>query len=450
MKKTEIFITILFIFTINLTSIAQSTDTTKLKKERIKKGWNFGAVPAVGFDRDIGYKIGAAVNFFNYGNGTIYPKYKHSIYLEYSITTKGSGINQILYDSKYLIPGIRVSAEVSYLTEKALDFYGFNGYQALYDKKFEDDSPNNPDYRSRLYYREERKLFRLRSDFQGRLLSEKIRWLIGISNYNIKADTIDLDHLNSGKSDSEKLPATGGGLYGQYVTWGVIQGNQARGGNTTLLKVGFVFDTRDNEPNPMHGIWTDVMYLWVPKFIGNPAYHYSKIIITHRQYFTLISKRLSFVYRLCYQGKLSGNMPYYMLPFIYNEGNSLDRDGLGGAKTVRGILRDRVVGEDYIYGNLELRWKFIRTIFLKQNFYSAINTFYDFGKVTQKYSFNKTGVPPEYQSMFPEDQEKYHISYGAGIHFVFNENFVIAVNYGIAADKRDGSSGLYININWLF
>jgi hypothetical protein len=447
MKNAFLFI---LVFSCNLAVTAQTTDTVSVKKTKIKKGWSFGAVPAVGYDRDIGYKIGAAVNFFNYGDGTIYPRYRHSIYLEYSITTKGSGINQILYDSRYLIPGIRISAEVSYLTEKALDFYGFNGYQALYDKKFEDDSPNNPDYRSRLYYREERKLFRLRSDFQGKLLSDKIRWIIGISNYNIKADTIDLDHLNSGKSDNEKLPATGGGLYGQYVSWGVIQRDQARGGNTTLLKVGLVFDTRDNEPNPMHGIWTDVMYLWVPKFIGNPAYHYSKIIITHRQYFTLISKRLSFVYRLSYQGRLSGNMPYYMLPFVYNEGNSLDRDGIGGAKTVRGILRDRVVGEDYIYGNLELRWKFIRTIFLKQNFYSAINTFYDFGKVTQKYSFNKSGVPAEYQSMFPDDQEKYHISYGAGIHFVFNENFVIAVNYGLAADKRDGSSGLYININWLF
>jgi hypothetical protein len=447
MRNAFLFI---LVFSYNLAVTAQTTDTVSVKKPRIKKGWSFGAVPAVGYDRDIGYKIGAAVNFFNYGDGTIYPRYRHSIYLEYSITTKGSGINQILYDSRYLIPGIRISAEVSYLTEKALDFYGFNGYQALYDKKFEDDSPNNPDYRSRLYYREERKLFRVRSDFQGRLLGEKIRWLIGISNYNIKADTIDLDHLNSGKSDSEKLPATGGGLYGQYVSWGVIQQDQERGGNTTLLKVGLVFDTRDNEPNPMHGIWTDVMYLWVPKFIGNPAYHYSKIVITHRQYFTLISKRLSFVYRLSYQGRLSGNMPYYMLPFVYNEGNSLDRDGIGGAKTVRGILRDRVVGEDYIYGNIELRWKFIRTIFLKQNFYSAINTFYDFGKVTQKYSFNKSGVPAEYQSMFPDDQEKYHSSYGAGIHFVFNENFVIAVNYGLAADKRDGSSGLYININWLF
>lgn len=450
MKKTTLLISILFIFFINLISLAQKTDTTKLIKEKIKKGWNFGAVPAVGFDRDIGYKIGAAANFFNYGDGSIYPRYKHSVYIEYSITTKGSGINQILYDSKYLIPGIRVSAELSYLTERALDFYGFNGYKALYDHRFEDDSPNNPEYRSRLYYRQERKLFRLRTDFQGRFFRDNIRWLAGISNYNIKSDTIDINRLNKGKSEDEKLPAIGGGLYGDYVKWGIIPADQVKGGNTTLLKAGLVYDTRDNEANPMHGLWTDVLFIWAPKFIGNGQYAYSKIDITHRQYFTIIRKRLSFVYRLSYQAKLWGDIPYYMLPLIYNGGNSLDRDGLGGAKTLRGILRNRDVGEDYLYGNLEFRWKIIRTMFLKQNFYLALNTFSDLGMVTRKYSFDKSGVPSDYLYMFPDDAEKLHISYGAGLHIVFNENFVIATNFGLAADKRDGSSGLYININWLF
>ena len=32
-----------------------------------------------------------------------------------------------------LIPGIRMLAEASYLTEKVLDFFGFNGYNAYYN-----------------------------------------------------------------------------------------------------------------------------------------------------------------------------------------------------------------------------------------------------------------------------------------------------------------------------
>jgi hypothetical protein len=43
-----------------------------------------------------------------------------------------------------------------------------------------------------------------------------------------------------------------------------------------------------------------------------------------------------------------------------------------------------------------------------------------------------------------------HISYGAGISGALNHNFVAHVNYGRAVDKRDGKSGLYIGLNYLF
>jgi outer membrane protein assembly factor BamA len=453
MKKIAIIPLIIF-FSLSCTSIiAQKSDSTRKFKEKIKKGWNFGVVPAIAFDSDIGFKYGLAINFYHYGDGTIYPKYLHSLYLEWSRTTKGSGINQFIYDSKHLIPGIRLTTEASYFTERALDFYGFNGYEAFYDSRYEDDSPNNSLYRSRQYYRQERKLFRLRADFQGRFFNDRIRWLAGITNYNIKADTIDINRLNKGKSDDEKLPPVEGGLYGAYAyQYGIIPENQIHGGNTTLLKAGLVYDTRDNEPNPMHGLWSEIILIWAPKFIGNGEYSFSKVALTHRQYFTIIHKRLSFVYRLGYQAKLSGKIPWYMLPFIYNGGNSPDRDGLGGAKTMRGILRNRIVGEDYLYGNLEFRWKFLQTFLFKQNLYLALNTFTDFGMITDKYKVDTSGVDNEVflREMFPDEKEKLHISYGAGLHTALNQNFIIAINYGFVTDKRDGDTGFYINFNWLF
>ena len=42
------------------------------------------------------------------------------------------------------------------------------------------------------------------------------------------------------------------------------------------------------------------------------------------------------------------------------------------------------------------------------------------------------------------------MGYGGGIRFALNENFIVAVDYGMAAKKEDGKSGLYINLNWLF
>jgi hypothetical protein len=36
------------------------------------------------------------------------------------------------------------------------------------------------------------------------------------------------------------------------------------------------------------------------------------------------------------------------------------------------------------------------------------------------------------------------------VHFAINENFIVAVDYGLAAKKEDGDSGLYIGLNFLF
>ena len=119
-------LTVLLLLAFGVMLQAQNTDSTETK--RIKTGWNFGALPAVSFDTDLGFQYGALVNFFYYGNGSTYPKYLHSLYGEVSRYTKGSGINRFFYDSEHLIPGIRVTSDISFLTEKALDFYGFNGF----------------------------------------------------------------------------------------------------------------------------------------------------------------------------------------------------------------------------------------------------------------------------------------------------------------------------------
>ncbi len=442
MKQIALLTTAILLL-LNLTAFTQEETNAK---EKIKTGWTFGAVPAVAYDTDVGFKYGGLVNFYDYGDGKTYPKYLHSIYIEWSRTTKGSGINQFTYDSEYLIPGIRVSAEASLLTEQALDFYGFNGYQSLYDSRFENDE--DPIYISRMYYKLDRKLIRIKSDFQGKIIENKLRWLAGVAFNNNKMATVDIDKLNEGKKDN-LLPDIAL-LYDRYVDWGVIPQDQAKGGKTTLIKVGAIYDTRDNEPNPMKGIWTEMQFLLAPSFLGNGDYAYTRIALTHRQYFTLYPKILSFVYRISYQGKLSGNMPYYMLPFVYNTAPSLTRDGLGGSKTVRGILRNRVVGEDYIYGNLELRWKFLRTTLFNQNIYLALNGFLDGGIVTKDFEFDKSGVPADELNLLQADDESLHLGTGGGFRIALNENFIVALDYGLALKKDDGKKGIYIALNYLF
>jgi hypothetical protein len=416
------------------------------KQEKSKKGWGFGAVPALAFDSDVGYKYGALVNLFNYGNGAIYPNYLYSIYTELSRTTKGSGINRVFFDSKYLLPkDIRITSDLAYLTEKALDFYGFNGYQAQYNSDLEDDS--KPGYISRVYYRNERKLARITTDLQGQIRGGKLKWLAGVGYYNNKIKSVDIKALNKGLSKNKLLPDTAG-LYDNYVAWGVIPEKQKNGGAIGFFKIGLVYDTRDNDPNPMHGIWTEAFLINAPKATAKNDLHYSQLIIIHRQYFTLLENKLSLACRIAYQGKLTGQMPYYMLPFIISTYDT--RDGLGGSKNLRGILRDRVTGDAISYANIELRWKFLRTILFNQNIYFALSGFADAGVVVKKYHFNTSLLSPEQLQTVEAGKETPHLSYGSGLHAALNQNFILSVDYGRAQDKRDGKQGLYIATNFLF
>ncbi len=418
--------------------------------KRIKTGWTFGALPAVSYNTDLGFQYGALVNFFYYGDGKTYPKYLHSLYAEVSRYTKGSGVNRFFYDSEHLIPGVRVTSDLSYLTEKALDFYGFNGYDAVFNADWSDDS-DSLNYVSRMFYRHERKMFRFMTDFQGKFSYKPLRWVAGFGIMKNTIAPVDIESLNKGKDDEDKLPDVPG-LYDKYVSWGVIEEGEKDGGWSNYLKFGLVFDTRDFEPNPMKGIWSEVVLFAAPGFLGNGDYGFAKISATHRQYFTLVKDKLSFVYRLNYQGTIGGNVPFYMQPYMINSfSNSSNTDGLGGSKTLRGVMRNRVVGDGFAFGNAEFRWKFYKTVLWKQNIYLGLNTFVDAGMVLQKVDLDETKFPViGREDYFLADEESLHSTYGAGLRIVMNENFIVAVDYGRPFDKRDGGGGIYIGLNYLF
>lgn len=418
----------------------------------VKKGWSFVPFPVLGYDADMGFQFGALGNLFYYGDGSLYPEYLHSIYAEASWYTKGSAVYQLFYDSKHLLPwNIRITADFAFLTEKSLDFYGFNGYQSAYIPELEDDESD--EYTSRVYYRQERKLFRSVIDLQGQLIGQKLRWIGGMSFYNISTSGVDIDNINKGKKESKQLPDTSL-LYDHYVDWGLIDDSEKSGGNTFMIKLGLVFDTRDNEPAPNKGIWSEVLLMTAPAILGNRPYNFNKLAITHRQYISLVSKKLVFAYRLNAQTSLGKAAPYYILPYQFSSFTKTTKpDGLGGATTIRGVLRNRVVGDGTAYGNVELRWKFFRRVLWNQNLYLALHLFYDAGQVFNERDLDLTDVPEEAlesERFFDQAHDSLHQGIGLGLRVGLNENFVLVVDYGMALDKRDGSSGFYVGVGNIF
>ncbi|PLX07497.1 MAG: hypothetical protein C0596_11235 [Marinilabiliales bacterium] len=440
MKKFSLSIVFLLVVAI---LFAQDEDK---KPDDVKTGWNFGLLPVVSYNSDLGFQYGVLTNFYNYGDGSTYPKYKHSIYAEVSRYTKGSGIYRLFYDSEFLIPKIRLTADLSYLPDQALDFYGFNGYDAIYNSDFKDET--STDYQTRMFYKHQRNILRFKLDFQGKTPVDNLNWALGYNFMDIEIGSVPLAKLNEGKDSVDMLPIVNG-LYDNYVDWGIISPEEATGGMHNSLKVGLVYDTRDNEPCPMKGLWTEVVLF--NSF--SKDFTFGKFAATHRQYFTLVEDDLSFVYRLGYQGLVYGDIPFYLLPYmVYSYMPSSTVDGLGGSKSVRGMIRNRTVGEGVGFANIEFRYKFARFRFIGQNWYAALNPFLDAGMVIQKVDIDKTNIPAsiDQAQFFADDAETVNLTYGCGLHLAMNENFVIAADIGLPVKHDDGSMGVYIGMNWLF
>ena len=413
------------------------TVSAVFSQQKVKKGLGFGALPAISYDSDLGFQYGALVNLFDYGDGTNFPKYNHSLYLELSTYTKGTTIARVRYDSEHLIPNIRTTLDVAYVPDQMADFYGFNGYQSIYDDNL------NESYRN--FYKNEKNTFRIKADFQGYFGESKFGWVAGYAFYNFKMDSVDIDKL-------ELSAVPGGDLFQKYKSWGLISDAEADGGSINYLKAGFKYDSRDQLACPEKGIFTEAVIQSAPKFI-NEAFPHTKLAIIHRQFFSL-AKDLQFAYRLDYQTTIGSNkVPYFAQPeLITSFLIAASNQGLGGKSSVRGILRNRVVGDAVGFGNFEFRYKFLRFEWLKQNFYLGTNVFFDSGLVLQPIEMDLSAVSATDRATYFSNYEsgKFHSAAGIGLKIGWNENFVISADYGKAFNKQDGNSGMYIGLNYLF
>jgi len=432
-------------------SYSQQSDTTK-KMPLKKQGWNLGILPAVSFNTDLGFQYGALANLFYFGDGEVYPDYYHSIYLEASKYTKGSGFFRLYYDSDYLLSNKTFALDISYLPDDAYDFYGFNGLSSVYHQDWENENANG--YKSRMFYNFQRKLLRIKATLQAPIKSlSSLHYVVGTGFLNFDIGSVDIEKLNKGKDSEDQLPPLDiqPGLYEKYRDWGIISNDEGDGGTIAFLKSGVVYDTRNRKINPSTGIYPEIILFGALPELSDNAF--LKISAMHRQYVSISQKaNLTFAYRLGYQTTLAGKTPYYFQTHLISSFfKSALFEGLGGEKSVRGMLRNRLVGDGVGYGNFELRWKWWSFQLLNQNFYLAFNPFLDAGKITKPIPVNNEKIPETARYLYyQKGNHPFHLTYGLGLKIAMNENFVLSADYGVATRNQDGESGFYINMNYLF
>lgn len=423
--------------------------------EIVKKGINFGPLPAIGYSSDLGWHYGALTDIFWYGDGSTYPDYVWKANVEASWYSKGNSVYHSFFDSKYLIPGIRFSASVSYFGNKTTNFYGFNGASSLYVPELDKIREGQG------FYLMERNIFRVATCFQGKFGSSKWGWAAGLTYWNIK----------TGHSRNKGLiPDSDISLYDIYVNNGIIPEAQKSGGQHLELKAGVVFDTRDHENNPTRGTNLEVYFFGSPDIINRRAAaadrtDYVKLAVHFKQFFPL-ADRLVFGSHLAFQVLIWGNAPYYMLQSIQAINmKQINTEGLGSTCTLRGTIANRLQGNSYAWGNFELRWSFLKFRWINQNWTLATNPFFDIGMIVDPYRMGAletlagdsslvavVGDKPYYASDFyTGKKEKIHMGAGIGLHVIMNQNFNINFEFGKCLDRNDGAGlGINVGLNYIF
>ena len=484
---------ILLTLTALLTLSMQAAKKEKVQQvdslgRKIKTGWNFGVLPSVAFDADLGFQGGALTNIYYYGDGSQYPEYIHSLYAEAAYTTKNYGIFRVNYDSKYLIPNHRLTLDATYQPDAMCDFYGYNGYQSVYNQDFHKWKKDPAkmgvleDYQSRAFYKYKRDLFRFAADIEGTIW-KNIKWNAGLGVLGYMIDECDIDMLNGKKNvydpnidryAQKAMDKDIEGMYEKYVKWNIIDKNEALGGWHPYLRAGLTYDSRDQRTCPTKGIYADAFFTYTAAF-GEQAtagYNHLQFNFNFRHYVPVYRDRVTFAYRIGTQNNIAGKSPFYMNTYL----NTLFiqrvmYEGLGGANSLRGIMRNRILANGFAYANVELRAKVAKFDIGRQHFYIGLAPFFDLGVITQPYELDEAKITDAYTADTDANKlplDKYfamkdgkfdnsklympHMAAGLGLKVAMNENFVLSVDWAMALDKQDNAkwANFYIKMGYLF
>ncbi|MBR3449363.1 MAG: hypothetical protein IKH24_00815 [Bacteroidales bacterium] len=428
-------------------------------EKEVKTGWSFGLLPTATFSVDNGFQAGAFGDIYNYGDGTTYPDPLHKISWEASYFTKSHRMRLYLaYDSKYLIPGMRINASVTYVNDPLYSFWGYNGPASIQDYDIWYNRETSPNIN---YYGMSRKMLRGLANVQGRV-TDNLNWAAGVNFW--KWTLGDMGGANT-PYDKDLT------LYRRYQKLGAITEAEAKGGIALELNAGLVFDTRDMEAAPNRGVWAEA-YL-NGNVLNSP---YIKACMYFRHYIDIPIHIPAgdpvFAYRLAWQQTIVGETPFYMIqnvPLLVQR--NMISEGFGSSNTIRGLRENRVLAEGLAWANTELRVKLVKFKLFKQYFYIAVNPFFDAGVITKPYRadvLGHTAIDPElvffkgkndplsiagYRGTIYDDSniKKLIYSAGAGIKIAMNQNFIVSAEYarcfteGLNADPWIG-----IGINYQF
>ena len=401
---------------------------SKEKESVVKTGHSFVPFPMVGFDGAKGFLFGGLMNVYDFGDGSTYPNPKSSAYFEVSGYTGGSKTFVASYDSGRLLSKVRMNLAASYCADNAMEFFGFGGRRTYYDSSLPEG-----------FYKYDRSTFNIKADFSGKI-SNRLSWEVGYHFNQFKVKDYQAHDSDLGMS-----------LFGLYKAWGIVPSDDVSDEYASAVRVGLAYDSRDFEGVPTKGLLAKAHIVAAPKFFGSSE-SYLKVHATLRHYIPVSKDKLVFAYRLDYQEFL-GNAPWYAIPYYTPGGPVYDNVALGGYRTVRGLLYNRVTGPAIGFVNTELRWKFAGFTLLRQDIGLMVSGFCDGISSLKTFDVtNRTGAFPKLYETYIDSSrgDDLHLSGGAALKIILNRNFVLNIEYAHALSAQDGAGVMYFNTGFYF
>lgn len=377
--------------------------TSALAAQEARTGLEVGGVPALNFDADEGFGYGAIVELYHYGRGGLAP-YLWTLQPTVFLTTGGRRDFTLFFDSPHLLPGgWRLDAFLGSEEQIATPYYGL-GNASLYDAALESDA--DP-----YYYRFGRTRRSLAVNAQRPLGNTTLRLLVGGGAGHVRV---------------KPVPEGRGTTFLAQE----LAGAPAPEGWTNFVRAGLVWDTRDRETGTRRGTWTELLVQRADtKLRGD--YSYTRTTFTDRRYLPLGS-RLVFANRLLVQ-HITGDAPLHDLHRIQT--SFKQQEGVGGAKSVRGVPKNRFVGQGMFLWNAELRLRLADFRLFGRPFHSVLTGFVDSGRVWED------GV--RLDELFSD----LHRGVGGGVRIGMGENFVVALDAGTS---RETGLPVYIGLGYLY
>jgi hypothetical protein len=366
------------------------------------KGWELAGVPALNFDADEGFGFGAAVELYNYG-GNVRP-YRFTIQPTVLLTTEGRRDVTVFFDAPALIAGgWRLTAFGGREQQLAQPYYGV-GNSTPYDPDAERDP--NP-----YFYRFGRERLRLTADVQHRIGSSPARALFGAG---LSRSTLDLTPHDSGTT----------------LLSSQLSGITPAPERENYLRVGLLWDTRDQEIGPHRGTWAEALVQRVSSGLG-ATNDFTRWTMTARQYLPVAS-RVTLAQRVVVQG-VEGNAPFDELATI--QSSFKQQEGLGGSGSIRGIPKDRYIGKALVLSNSELRWRAADFSLLRRDAFLALSGFVDAGRVWND------------RLVVSEALDDLHVGYVGGARLGLGPSFIIATDVG---HSNESKAAVYVGLGWMY